>query len=256
MKNINIFLVGTAGSGKSALTYAFQSWMNTKGLDVITVNLDPGVEHLLYTPDIDIREWISLTEIMREHHLGPNGAQIAAADLLVLNIGKVNDLIQEYKTNYVIIDTPGQTELFTFRHSSTNVVKKLGEKNSILLFLVDPFIAQTPTGFVSQLLLASTVQFRFSLPTINVLSKTDMIEAEIKDTILDWSEDLYKIEDALIQHSKELQGHLNLELLKVLQDMDIYKSLTPTSAETGEGMEDIYNTVQQIFEGGEDLMPD
>ncbi len=44
--------------------------------------------------------------------------------------------------------------------------------------------------------------------------------------------------------------------LKVLQEMEIYKALAPTSAETKLGMEEIYNFVQQIFEGGEDLMPD
>jgi len=38
--------------------------------------------------------------------------------------------------------------------------------------------------------------------------------------------------------------------------MDIYKSLVPTSSETGLGMEEIYNFIQQVFEGGEDLMPD
>ena len=80
MKNINIFFVGTAGSGKSTLTHTFQSWMNSLGLDAITVNLDPGVDYLMYTPDIDIREWVSLTEIMKTHNLGPNGAQIACAD--------------------------------------------------------------------------------------------------------------------------------------------------------------------------------
>lgn len=256
MKNINIFFVGTAGSGKSTLTHAFQNWMNTLGLDAVTVNLDPGVDFLSYSPDIDIREWISLAEVMREHNLGPNGAQIACADLLVFNIDKVNDLLKEFKTNYILIDTPGQTELFTLRHSSTKIVETLGKNRSVLLFLFDPFIAQTPSGFVSQLLLASTVQFRFRVPIFNVLSKADMIEQEPLDKIVQWSDDLYKLEEALMDESKKLQTHLNYELLKVLQDMDIYKTLTPTSAQTALGMEEIYNFIQQIFEGGEDITPD
>lgn len=256
MKNINIFFIGTAGSGKSTLTYAFQNWMNSQGLDVITVNLDPGVDYLMYTPDIDIREWVSLAEVMKEHNLGPNGAQIACADLLVFNIERVKKLIDKYKTNYVLIDTPGQTELFTFRHSSDRIIKTLGEDQSILVFLMDPFIAQTPTGFVSELLLSSTIQFRFGLPILITLSKTDMIEQEALDTLKDWSSDLLKLEEALMTDDKKIHGHLNFELLKVLQDMDIYKALIPTSAETKLGMEDIYNFIQQIFEGGEDLMPD
>ncbi len=256
MKNINIYFVGTAGSGKSALTSAFQNWMNNLGLDLITVNLDPGVEYLSYTADIDIREWVSLPEIMREHKLGPNGAQIACADLLVFNIQRVKELIDQYKTNYVLVDTPGQIELFTFRHSSTRIVEALGVERSIMLFLFDPFIAQTPSGFVSQLLLASTVQFRFGIPISNLLSKTDMIEQEKQDMIIDWSNDLYKLEDALMKEQKGTQAHLNFELLKTLHELEIYKALTPTSAKTGFGLEGIYNFIQQIFEGGEDLMPD
>lgn len=256
MKNINLFFVGTAGSGKSTLTYAFQRWMNNLGLDAITVNLDPGVDYLAYTPDIDIREWISLAEIMKEHNLGPNGAQIAAADLLVFNIERVKKLIDEYKTNFVLFDTPGQTELFTLRHSSTRIVETLGTDNSVLLFLLDPFISQTPSGFVSQLLLASTVQFRFNIPILNVLSKSDMIEKEAIDIINDWSKDLYLLEEALMNEPKRLPSHLNIELLKVLRDMEVYKGIVTTSAATELGMEEIYNFIQQIFEGGEDIMPD
>jgi GTPase SAR1 family protein len=256
MKNINIFFTGTAGSGKSTLTHAFQNWMNNAGLDVITINLDPGVDNLSYSPDIDIREWISLTEIMREHKLGPNGAQIAAADLVVFNIDRISDLINEFKTNYVLFDTPGQTELFTFRHSSTRIIEKLGTDRSALIFLIDPFIAQTPTGFVSEMLLAATVQFRFSIPLYNVLSKSDMIEQENVDKIIEWSNDIYKVEEALLADSKSLTSHLNLGLLRALQDMDIYHELTPTSAKTQVGIPDLYNFIQQVFMGGEDLTPD
>ena len=256
MKNINIFFMGTAGSGKSTLTQAFQNWMNTAGLDVITINLDPGADDLSYVPDIDIREWISLTEIMREHKLGPNGAQIAAADLLVFNLDRIKELIDEFKTNYVLIDTPGQTELFTFRHSSTRIIEKMGIDRSALIFLIDPFIAQLPTGFVSEMLLAATVQFRFSIPLFNVLSKSDMIEQENVDKILEWSNDVFKVEEALMAESQSITSHLNLGLLHALQDMDIYHELTPTSAQTQVGLGDIYNFIQQVFMGGEDLTRD
>ena len=256
MKNINLFFVGTAGSGKTSLTYAFQRWMNGEGLDSVIVNLDPGAEKLPYTPDIDIREWVSLPEIMRQHNLGPNGAQIACADLLAFNIEHVKKIIDEYKTNYIIIDTPGQSELFTFRHASQQIVNTLGVDNSALIFLIDPFIAQVPTGFVSELLLASTIQFRFGLPILNIISKSDMVEREELEKIIEWSTDLLKLEEVITIDSQQLTSHLNLELLRVLQDMEIYQTLIPTSAETGQGMEDIYNFIQQIFEGGEDLQPD
>ncbi|MBN1676983.1 MAG: ATP/GTP-binding protein, partial [Candidatus Thermoplasmatota archaeon] len=54
----HLYFIGTAGSGKSTLTHAFQVWLQTQGYDSITINLDPGAESLLYTPDIDVRDWI------------------------------------------------------------------------------------------------------------------------------------------------------------------------------------------------------
>ena len=83
-----------------------------------------------------------------------------------------------------------------------------------------------------------------------------MVEQEIVDQIIDWSNDLFKLEEAFMREAGKLQAHLNLELLKILQEMEIYKELTPTSAESMLGMENIYNFVQQLFEGGEDLRPD
>src|SRR5439155_986757 len=70
----NLYFLGTAGSGKSTMVYAFQLWMNSQGLDCVTVNLDPGAESLQYSPDLDVRDYVNLSEIMEEQDLGPNGA--------------------------------------------------------------------------------------------------------------------------------------------------------------------------------------
>jgi len=88
----NLYFVGTAGSGKTTMVGAFATWLNSQGLDCIKVNLDPGVDQLPYEPDVDIRDWISVPEIMKEQGLGPNGAQIAAADMLALNAGEVAEV--------------------------------------------------------------------------------------------------------------------------------------------------------------------
>ena len=113
----HLYFVGTAGSGKSTLTNAFQLWLNNQGYDAITVNLDPGVDSLNYAPDVDVRDWIKLSEIMAEYGLGPNGAQVAAADMMALNVREISQVVSGYNTDYVLIDTPGQIELFTFRQS-------------------------------------------------------------------------------------------------------------------------------------------
>ena len=65
-----LFGVGTAGAGKSSLVTSFQRWSRVLETDVIAVNLDPGAERVHYDAEFDVRDLISLTEVMTEFDLG------------------------------------------------------------------------------------------------------------------------------------------------------------------------------------------
>ena len=45
-----LFVVGTAGAGKSSLVTSFQRWARFLDIDVLAVNLDPGAERVHYDP--------------------------------------------------------------------------------------------------------------------------------------------------------------------------------------------------------------
>ena len=66
-----LFVVGTAGAGKSSLVTSFQRWSRFLETEVIAVNLDPGAERVHYDAEFDVRDLISLTEVMDEYDLGP-----------------------------------------------------------------------------------------------------------------------------------------------------------------------------------------
>jgi GTPase SAR1 family protein len=156
-----IYFVGTAGSGKSSLVYSFKEWMTLQGLDCITVNLDPGAEFVPYDIDVDIRDWVRVQDVMEEYQLGPNGAQIVCADLMAVRVNELVEAIEGFKTPYVLIDTPGQIELFAFRKSSEVIIDAMGKEDSFLVFLSDPHLSKTPVGFVSSMMLcATTIQVR------------------------------------------------------------------------------------------------
>ena len=89
-----IFVVGTAGAGKSSLVTAFQRWARFLQVDVLTINLDPGAERVHYDPEFDVRDLVSLSDVMDEYDLGPNGAQILAADLVASQAIDVFDEIE------------------------------------------------------------------------------------------------------------------------------------------------------------------
>ena len=177
-EGVNIYMIGTAGSGKSSLTGAFKDWMSKMGFNCFIINLDPGAEGLAYEPDLDIREWITLVDVMEEYGLGPNGAQIVAADLLALNLQKLLERKKDVNADYFIIDTPGQMELFTFRSSSVEIIRALGE-NSFIVYIIDGLNAQTPYSMTSQLMLSATTQFRFGIPAANVLA---MVARSVEDS--------------------------------------------------------------------------
>ncbi len=249
----HVYFVGTAGCGKSTLTSAFQVWLENEGYDGVTVNLDPGAGALLYTPDVDARDWIRTEDIMADRALGPNGAQVAAADMLALKARDIAQVIDGYDTDFVLIDTPGQVELFTFRQSSRVVVDELSGEAASICYLLDPALAKTANGYVASAMLASTVHFRLPVPMITLLSKADMLSETDVERILLWGRDYYALFNALLDDSTEPQTQASLEFLQALESVEGERSVIPVSAEAGVGMEDIYALVQQIFEGGEDI---
>lgn len=253
MTSKRLFFVGTAGSGKSTLTGTFGQWLKNEGYDGITVNLDPGVDTLPYEVDVDIRDWIRLSEIMSEYKLGPNGAQVLASDMLALNIAEVVDVIDGFDTDYALIDTPGQLELFAFRRSSQIVVEALDVESSAAAFLFDPVLAKDPNGFVTSMLLASTVQFRLRLPFIPLLAKADLLSEAEQEKIESWSVDSQSLWDALCDTSAGAQTRVSLEFLQAIDSLGAGLNLSLVSCDTWDGLRDIYSAAQTALEGGEDI---
>lgn len=251
--SVNLYMVGTAGCGKSTLTKEFKLWNEMNGFQTVTVNLDPGAEDLPYDPDIDIRDWISLSDVMKEYGLGPNGAQIVGADMIALNAQEIREVMDTYECDYFIIDTPGQIELFAFRRSSREIVNTLGGDRSMVCFLFDPILSKQPTGFVSLLLMAITTQLRFDTPYFPVLSKSDILKPKERDMIERWAQDIDLLESTL-RDDISVENTASIELVKGLNVIlsDGFR-LTPVSSEIPYGMEDIYTEIQSVFYGGDDI---
>ncbi|MGF3554100.1 MAG: ATP/GTP-binding protein [Thermoplasmatota archaeon] len=255
-EEIFVYFIGTAGSGKSTLTYNFQQWMNLRKLDAITVNLDPGAENLPYEPDVDIRDWISLEEVMDSYGLGPNGAQIVCADMLAFNISDLKESIELFKTDYILMDTPGQLELFAFREAGKYIIKFLNPKKSIIAYIIDPALAKTASGFASQLLLSINTNFRIGLPQINVLSKTDILLDDELKHIQKWSEDPDELYNAVTNEKASIYREINEKIIDLIREFKTHSKLFPTGKENFFGIDDIYTQIQLQFAGGEDLMSD
>ena len=246
------FVAGTAGSGKSLLTSALKNWYVNRGEDAIAVNLDPGVVDLPYEPDVDIRDRIQLQEVMQDYGLGPNGALILAADMAATKLAEIQDEIDSYRAENVIIDTPGQTELFAFRESGEFIVSETKADTKLLLFLVDPLLASTPANFLSLALLSASVGLRLNIPKITVLTKRDIARDGVK-RITEWSKDTRIFEDALAQTKNGEQYTLYSELFRSIRKLSFGADLYPVSSTTQEGLIALVGEMSRIGRGGEEF---
>jgi GTPase SAR1 family protein len=250
-----IYILGPAGSGKSYLTNALKDWLDQKGLDTITINLDPAVSWLPYTPDIDIRDYITVEEVMRRYNLGPNGALIAAIDLSIEYIEKLIEEVEEYKPNYVIVDTPGQMEVFAFRASGPMIMNSLKRSNkAVSLFLVESIQVVKPSIFLSILILSMGALFAHRLPQILVVTKSDLMSKQSLVKIQHWIEEPLSILEE-VRRENSMMIHLYLDIMSSLEDLipKFVQDVVLTSSVTGEGIDDLYAVIQRILAGGEDF---
>lgn len=72
------------------------------------VNLDPAAEVFEYQPSIDIRDLITLEDVMSELHYGPNGGLIYCLEFLLNNMDWLEEELDNFDDDYLIIDCPGK----------------------------------------------------------------------------------------------------------------------------------------------------
>ena len=246
-----IFVTGTAGSGKSMLTSKILEYYQKNGVFASVLNLDPGVESLPYRPDVDVRDYVDIVQIMQQYDLGPNGSMIMANDLIASKIDDIQNEIHGVNPDYLIVDTPGQIELFAYRASGPFFIQNIdvGEKTNI--FLYDGTMIVSPSNFISISLLATSIKLRLGLPTINVMTKTDLIPDKI-DQVLKWSSDPISLEEEL----KTLEGETYSFATNILRTLNIGEfagDLIPISNLTGEGMVNLQAALSRIINLGEEV---
>jgi hypothetical protein len=247
------FILGPAGSGKSSLVNVLSQWMSESGLDVLTVNLDPGVKRLPYGPNVDVRDFVFIDELIDKYELGPNGAMILAMDYVVLNIDQVLDEIEMISPEYVLFDTPGQLEVFAYRHSGELIVNSIKEQsdNETSLFILDPALVSTPTGFTSIKLLALSTMYRLKLSQSLVMSKIDKFDPKTLDVINSWSMEPGRLVSDLMLEPVHMSIELSKEVSEVLSSRQFSQDIIGYSGASGENVDIVFGLLQRLL-GKED----
>lgn len=246
-----IFVTGTAGAGKSLLTSKLLQWYKDNNFFPIALNLDPGVVSLPYEPDVDVRNYIDIGKIMSEHDLGPNGALIMAADLIATKLDEIQDEVYNLNPDFVVVDTPGQIELFIFRASGPYFVSNFQSDNKINIFTFDGILASSsPINFISIVLMATSVRLRLNISQIDVMTKRDLVIDKLED-IMRWSSKS-SLEDSL-QNEKNIEySILSKDLLQALFKNKLMQNPILVSSLTMSGMVNLTAALSRVLNLGED----
>ena len=247
-----IFVSGTAGSGKSLLSSKLYEYYTKNGAFAAVLNLDPGVEKMPYTCDIDVRDHVDYVSIMQQYELGPNGALIMANDLIASKIDNIQNEVNKVNPDYLIVDTPGQIELFAYRSSGRFIIENLTSEEKTSVFLFDGSLITSPVNFVSIALLATSIRLRLNLPTINVLTKTDIIGEKLKE-ILQWTTSLNTLENAIAKETDGDTYTLTTNILRGLNFGGFAQGLIPVSNVTGDGYVNLEGALSRILNLGEEV---
>lgn len=182
--------MGPAGAGKTTFCTALIQHLQTVRRSCFYVNLDPAAESFAYQPDLDIRDLISLEDVMEEMSLGPNGGLIFCFEFLLQNLDFLHTAIDPLSEEYLIIfDLPGQIELYTHIPLIPELIKFLSRQgplniNLCATYLLEATFVVDKAKFFAGTLSAMSAMIMMELPHVNILSKMDLLQGQVNNTQL------------------------------------------------------------------------
>jgi GTPase SAR1 family protein len=247
-----VFIVGMAGSGKSTLTAAYLEWLKTGDRDVLAANLDPGATVLPYNPDVDARQYVDVEKLMVDYQLGPNGALIMASDLLADHLEEIRGEIEEANPDLVLVDTPGQIELFAFREGGRFIARQLTEDNRAVIYLMDAPFSRSPLNFTSNVYLAAAIYSRIMQPQVYALTKADLIAEHEIDEIVSWATEPETFDIALRRLEEQDLSIITRDLANAVFGTGLLSEPIVVSAKANSGFVELNEAITRILTRGEE----
>ncbi|KAJ3417612.1 hypothetical protein HDV05_000069 [Chytridiales sp. JEL 0842] len=247
-KNPTVILcIGMAGSGKTTFMQRLAAQVHTEKRRGYVVNLDPAVGQLPFGANIDIRDTVNYKEVMKQYNLGPNGGIVTSLNLFTTKFDQVLDIIAKRapSLDYILFDTPGQIEIFTWSASGAIITDTLAATYpTVVAYIIDTPRSTSPVTFMSNMLYAVSILYKTRLPFVLVFNKTDVVSHEFA---IEWMTD-FEAFQAAVREDTTYMGTLVNSMCLVLEEFYNALKVVGVSAVTGAGMDDFFNAIDDAVD--------
>ncbi|EAN34339.2 GPN-loop GTPase 1 [Theileria parva strain Muguga] len=246
-KTLAIVVIGMAGSGKTCYVRKLVDVLKSNRKKVYVINLDPAVTKIHYKANIDIRDSINYRQIMKKYHLGPNGAIMTSLNIFVTRFDKILELLDKRSevVDYIILDTPGQIEVFNWSASGTIILESLSSSFPTMVnYLIDTTRSQNPITFMTNMIYSCSVMYKCQLPFVASFNKIDVNRHEV---CLEWMSDYEKFYEA-VTHDETYMASLSRSCALMLNEFYMNIKCCGISCMTGEGFEDHVKLLDECVE--------
>lgn len=251
------FVMGPAGCGKSSYCHTIQDHFRVAlRRQCRVVNLDPAAESFAYDCEIDVRDLISVDDVMEELNYGPNGGLVYAMEYITDNMSWLEDQVKDFiDDDYLIFDCPGQIELYSHLTVMREIVDMLQINDFQVagVYCIDINFIEDCPKFLAGGLAALTAMVNLELPHINVLTKCDLLR---KGTDIDrfLEADTSSIIQDLKESTQPKYKLLNESMAQLLEEYSLV-SYIALDREDEDSVELCLAHVNHCIQYGENLEP-
>ena len=247
------------------------SYLHGKREVPYVLNLDPAVRSVPFDCNIDIRDSLNYKEVMKEYNLGPNGGILTSLNIFATKIDQIINILEKRTTpnpdspkaktiKNIIVDTPGQIEVFVWSASGSILLDSLASSfPTVIAYIIDTPRTSSTSTFMSNMLYACSILYKTKLPMILVFNKTDVKDA---DFAKEWMTDFEAFQAALNEEQESgsfggegsigglgagsgYMGSLLNSMSLMLEEFYRHLSVVGVSSMTGKGIEDFFAAVSE-----------